>query len=31
MNASFLFAGRPELVVGYRGMPRTESGEPMAA
>ncbi len=31
MNASFLFARRPELVVDYRGMPRTESGEPMAA
>jgi len=31
MNASFLFAGRPEHVVDYQGMPRTESGEPMAA
>jgi len=31
MNASFLFAGRPELVVDYKGMPRTESGEAMVA
>ena len=31
MNASFLFADRPELVVGYAGMPVDKSGEPMAA
>ena len=31
MNASFLFADRPELVVEYVGMPRDTSGEPRAA
>ena len=31
MNASFLFADRRELVVDYEGMPRGETGEPLAA